>query len=67
LQADFVNTVAGELRNANNAAACGCVIISMCYWIMLIVLGDMGSAAGSDLSAYEAGAQIKGGAMSSSA
>ncbi len=67
LQADFVNTVAGDLRHANNAAACGCVIIQMCYWTMLIVLGDMGGAAGSDMQAWEAGAQMKDGALSASA
>jgi hypothetical protein len=55
------------VRHANNAAACGCVIIQMCYWTMLIILGDMGGSAGSDASAWEAGAQMKVGAMSSSA
>ncbi len=65
-QADFTNTVAGNLKHANNAAACGLVIISMCNWMLIILLGDMGaSAAVGDYSAWEAGS--KGGAMAASA
>jgi hypothetical protein len=54
------------MRNANNAAACGLVLISMCNWLLIIVLGDMGaSAAVSDYAAWEAGSKTA--AMSSSA